>query len=290
MKSRISENRKFRKIENFGKSRIPKIENFENREFWKIDNFGISRISNNREFREIDNFEISRISDCQEFREIENFDQSRNSRHREFREFENFQESWISKNLFFRKMYFSEKSRILKIVNFEGNCSFSELERKVLKPLSFFTVKFWWFNHNSRKCYSCLFVNEKFKNPYSRKWTWSPNFDQTKIFQKPNSAIWNFAEKSGPEIWKSSKGMNEDNEWSVNERKSQGPVIFKSRISLWTTNYLKKLKFLKFFQSENSGPSRAILNWPKWRVHPPATPWHPSFLVSFLKIFGNLAF
>ena len=25
----------------------------------------------------------------------------------------------------------------------------------------------------------------------------------------------------------------------------------------------KKLKFLKFFQSENSGPSRAILNWPK---------------------------
>ena len=38
------------------------------------------------------------------------------------------------------------------------------------------------------------------------------------------------------------KRMNEDIEWSVNEGKSQGPVIYKSRISLWTTNYLKILK------------------------------------------------
>ena len=74
-----------------------------------------------------------------------------------------------------------------------------------------------------------------------------PNDENQKIFQKPNSAIWNFAEKSGPEIWKSSKGMNEDNEWSVNERKSQGPVIFKSRISLWTTNYLKKIEIFEIF-------------------------------------------
>ena len=66
-KSRISDNREFRPIEQFEKSRISRnrefreIENFENREFSKIDNFGKSRSSENREFRKIVKFENREI-------------------------------------------------------------------------------------------------------------------------------------------------------------------------------------------------------------------------------------
>ena len=138
------------------------------------------------------------------------FLKNKNSENRQFREIEYFGKSW---------MYFSEKSRIWKIVNFGKSwiskevVHFRNWKEKCENLCHFSRWKFWWFNHNSRKCYSCLFQNEKFKNPSSRKWTWSPIFDQTtktkKFFKNQiqrfevsqKNLVWNLKKLKRDEWW-----------------------------------------------------------------------------------------
>ena len=139
----------------------------------------------------------------------------------------------------------------------------------MLKPLSFFTVKIFDDSiiilEKAIPVYSRLKSSTTHLSLASRKWTWGPVFDQTNIFSELIKHHLRISQKNL--AWNLKK-LKTDNDWSVNERKSQGPVIYKSRISLWTTNYLRIFKIFEIFPVWKFKLSRSILNWPKMTIRP----------------------